>query len=183
MASSPPLHHSAYGQGINRAHSPILVGAVPWLSVMFGTLLPLLLPIASAPLMPPVSFLILVSWRQLRPDLLPIWAGLPLGLFDDLFSGQPFGSAILLWSVTMIAMEAIEAQIPWRSVIIDWLAASVIIVLYLLATLGLANAAGGHVLAIMIVPQLILSILVFPLAGRLVSWLDNFRLTRFRTLF
>jgi len=183
MASTPPLHHSAYGQGINRAHSPLLVQAVPWLSIMLATLLPLVLPIASAPLLPPVSFLMLVSWHQLRPGLLPIWAGLPLGLFDDLFSGQPFGSAILLWSLTMIAMELIEAQVPWRSVIVDWLAASLIIVLYLLATLGLANAGGGHILAMMIVPQIVISVLVYPLAGRLVSWLDQFRLTRFRTFF
>ena len=35
-------------------------------------------------------------------------------MFDDLFSGQPMGSAMLLWSVAMIALEAIEQRFPWR---------------------------------------------------------------------
>lgn len=178
----PPLHHSAFTRRINRSHSPLLARGMPWLSVMLGSLLTQWLAIASAPLLPPLGFLALVSWRQLRPGLLPVWAGLPLGLFDDLFSGQPFGSAMLLWSATMIGMEVLEESFPWRSFVIDWLAASAIIASYLIAGLGIANAGGGHVLVLVIVPQVLLSILVFPLVGRLVAWLDNARLARFRVL-
>ncbi len=182
MASRPPdLHHSAYAQGINRGQSPVLAYALPWLSIMLGTLVPGWLSIASAPLLPPIGFLLLMSWRQLRPGLLPVWAGLPLGLFDDLFSGQPFGSAVLLWSSTMMVMEAVELGFPWRSFIVDWVMAAAIIVLYLLSALGLANAGGGHVMFAQILPQVVFAVLIYPLAGRLVGILDRARLARFRT--
>ena len=69
---------------INRAPSPFIARSVPWLSIMLASLLPAWLLIASAPVMPPIAFLMLLAWRQLRPGLLPVWAGLPLGLFDDL---------------------------------------------------------------------------------------------------
>jgi hypothetical protein len=42
--------------------------------------------------------------------LLPVWAGTLLGLFDDMVSGQPMGSAITLWSITMLALDVIEAR-------------------------------------------------------------------------
>lgn len=181
MASRPPpTHHSAYSQGLNRANSPLLTLAVPWLSVMLGTLAPQWLAIASAPFMPPFGFLMFIAWRQLHPGLLPVWAGLPLGMFDDLFSGQPFGCAILLWSVTMIGMEVIEDRYPWRSFFVDWLSASAIILAYTTASLGLGNAGSGHVTLPMIMPQILLSILVYPLVGRVVGWLDIVRLLRFR---
>ena len=184
MATRPPdHHHSAYAQGINRGQSALLAYALPWLSIMLGTLLPGWLSIASAPVLPPIGFLMLVSWRQLRPGLLPVWAGLPLGLFDDLYSGQPFGSAILLWSSTMIMMEAVELGFPWRSFIVDWLMASAIIVAYLLASLGIANAGGGHVLLAQIVPQVLFAVLVYPLLGRVIGILDRARLARFRAFF
>ncbi len=182
MATRPPdLHHSAYAQGINRGQSVVLAYALPWLSIMLGTLVPGLFSIASAPLFPPIGFLMLVSWRQLRPGLLPVWVGLPLGLFDDLYSGQPFGSAVLLWSATMMIMEGVELGFPWRSFIVDWLMASALIVLYLLSALGLANAGGGHVLLAHIMPQVLFAMLVFPLVGRLIGALDRVRLARFRT--
>ena len=36
-------------------------------------------------------------------------------LFDDLYSGQPFGSAIMLWSIAAIALEIVETRLPWRN--------------------------------------------------------------------
>jgi hypothetical protein len=64
-------------------------------AILFGSLPPWLPIIAPAPVPPPLGFLLLLAWRLLRPGLLPPWAGLPLGLFDDLYSGQPTGSGPL----------------------------------------------------------------------------------------
>ncbi len=178
----PPQHAAAFPKQINRLHSPFVAQVLPWLSIMLGSFLIGLPLIASAPLLPPLGFLLLIAWRQLRPGLLPVWAGLPLGFFDDLFSGQPFGSAMLLWSVTMIVMEIVEARYPWRSFVTDWLAACLMIAVYLLVGLGFSNVAGGQVPAQFLLPQLLLSVLVFPLAGRLVNWLDALRLIRFRVI-
>lgn len=165
---------------LNRAPSPLLAILVPWLTIMLGSLSPTWPLIASAPLLPPLGFLILLSWRQLRPGLLPVWAGLPLGLFDDLYSGQPLGSAVLLWSMTLIVLEIIELRFPWRNFLIDWLVASALIVAYLPTAMGLAMNATPSMLVL--APQLLLSVFGYPLVGRLVALFDRFRLVGFRSL-
>ena len=77
-ASSDPLHEQTRSR-INRAPSPVLAVATPWLLVMLGSLSPALPVIASAPVVPPLGFLVLMAWAQLPPGLLPVWAGVPLG--------------------------------------------------------------------------------------------------------
>jgi rod shape-determining protein MreD len=165
---------------INRAPSPLLAILVPWLTVMLGSLSPTWPLIASAPLLPPLGFLILLAWRQLRPGLLPVWAGLPLGLFDDLYSGQPLGSAVLLWSMTLIVLEIIELRFPWRNFFLDWLVASALVVVYLPTAMGLATGAAPSLLVL--APQLLLSVFGYPLVGRMVALFDRFRLVGFRSL-
>lgn len=167
---------------INRAPSPVLARSVPWLLVMLGSLCPLLPLVASAPVVPPLGFLFLVAWLQLRPGLFPVWAGLPLGLFDDLFSGQPFGSAVLLWSVAVIVIDYVETRFPWRGFAQDWLLAAAAFAAYLAASLALANLAGGATRLFTIVPQLIVSIFAYPLAARFVGAFDRFRLIPIREL-
>lgn len=169
-------------RSINRAPSPVVAFAAPWLLVMLGSLAPTWPLIASAPIMPPLGFLALVAWQQLRPGLFPVWAGVPLGLFDDLYSGQPFGSAVLLWSLAMITLDLIEARLPWRGVVQNWLVGIAIIVAYLLASLAFANAAGGMAAVRVMVPQMVLAALIFPLIGRLVAIVDRFRLVPIRVL-
>lgn len=167
---------------INRAPSLWLASSVPWLLVMAGSLVPLWFVISSAPVLPPFGFLILVAWKQVRPGLLPMWAGLPLGLFDDLYSGQPFGSGILLWSLAMIVLDLVEMRIPWRNFAVEWLVGAAIIAAYILACLGIANAGGGSTPAIVVVPQLVVSMLLYPLVGRMVAAFDRFRLLPLRKL-
>lgn len=168
--------HDRFRRRINRAPSPVLARGVPWLSVMLASLLPGWLFMASAPYVPPFGFLVLLAWRQLRPGLLPVWAGLPLGFFDDLYSGQPLGSAILLWSTAMIVLELIELRFPWRNFALEWLLATALIVVYIVLSLGAANAAGGNTPLAVLAPQVILSVLLYPFVGRIVALLDRFRL-------
>lgn len=164
---------------LNRAPSPLLARAAPWLVIACGSVLQTLPLIASAPVMPPFGFLFLLAWRQLRPGLLPVWAGLPLGLVDDLFSGQPFGSAMLLWSLAMIAFEVIEQRFPWRSYLMDWLVAAAVIVVYLVVAATIARASGA---VIVLAPQLVVAVLIFPLAERFIALCDRARLWRFRVM-
>lgn len=165
---------------INRAPSPLLALTVPWLVVVLGSLSPLWPVIASAPLLPPFGFLLLVAWQHLRPGIFPVWAGLPLGLIDDLYSGQPFGSAVLLWSLTLIGLDLIERRIPWRDVLHNWMVAAAIIAGYLVLALLLANATGGATRLATILPQIAIAVLAYPLAGRLVGAADRFRLIPIR---
>lgn len=165
---------------LNRAPSPFIAIVLPWLTVMLGSLSPTWPVIASAPMLPPLGFLILLVWRQLRPGLLPVWAGLPLGLFDDLYSGQPLGSAVLLWSIALIALEVIELRFPWRNFFLDWLVAAGLIVLYLPTAMGLAMGATPS--PAVLAPQILISIFTYPLVGRLVALVDRLRLVPFRSI-
>lgn len=170
---------AVFRKRINRAPMPIVARGVPWASIMLASLLPAILLVTSAPVVPPLGFLVLLAWMQLRPGLLPVWAGLPLGAFDDLYSGQPFGSGILLWSTACIALDIIEARLPWRNYLMEWLVATALIAVYVLLALVLANVAGGSAGPRVIAPQLALSILAYPLVGRFVALLDRFRLIPF----
>jgi rod shape-determining protein MreD len=165
---------------INRAPSPLIAIAVPWVTVMLGSLSPTWPVIASAPMLPPLGFLTLLAWRQLRPGLLPVWAGLPLGLFDDLYSGQPLGSAVLLWSIALIVLEVIELRFPWRNFLLDWLVAAGLTIVYLPTAMGLAMGASPSI--VVLAPQLLISVFAYPVVGRLVALFDRLRLVPFRAL-
>ena len=167
---------------INRTASPVLALATPWLLVILGSLSPTWPVIASAPVLPPFGFLLLVGWQQLRPGLFPVWAGWPLGMVDDLFSGQPIGSAVLLWSVAMIALDFLEHRFPWRGFLINWLVAGAFIGGYLFLALQIANIAGGAASPLVLLPQLAVAILVYPVAAKLVGLADRFRLIPIRKL-
>jgi rod shape-determining protein MreD len=169
-------HRRAMRSRINRGPSTTLAVGLPWLSIAIGSVLSTIVVIASAPIMPPLGFLVFIAWRQLRPGLLPVWAGLPLGLFDDLYSGQPFGSAVLLWSLAAIALDLVETRIPWRGFSTEWLVSSLLIATYAIACLILANMAAATTTLLFIVPQIIASILIYPLICRVVAVADRARL-------
>ena len=179
---NPQARRDAYGSKINRDHSPVLAYALPWVTIMAASLTPLLPIIAPAPIIPPLALMLLVGWRILRPGLLPMWAGAPLGLFDDMFSGQPLGSGILLFSLTLIALDLIEDRFPWRAFWQDWLTASLIITLYLVIAALVSGAKITLVHAGLILPQVLISIVLFPIIARIVSLLDRIRLLRVRRL-
>jgi rod shape-determining protein MreD len=172
---------SARRSMLNRAPWPVVAYLTPWLSIALASVAPGWPLIASFPLMPPLGFLMLLGWRQLHPGLLPVWAGLPLGLFDDLVSGQPVGSGVLLWSAAMLGLEAIELRWPWRNFLVEWSVSSVLITAYLAIAGLIANGIMRFDWVMVIPLQILVSILVYPLVGRLVAWLDRVRLTPFRT--
>jgi len=178
----PRARGTTYRQQINRAPSPWRVHSVPYLSIMLASALPVLLIADVMPLAPPLGFIMLLAWRLVRPGLLPLWAGLPLGAFDDLLSGQPFGSAILLWSLAMIAIELIEARFPWRDFWHDWFTAAVLLVAYWLACLLLSGAPVTRAMLEVAWPQALLSVLLYPILARMVARLDRFRLARARRI-
>lgn len=161
---------------INRAPSRTISNVVPWASIVLASAIGFAPVIASAPVVPPLAFMMLLAWRTLRPGLLPIWAGLPLGAIDDLYSGQPFGSAVIIWSLAMLAMEFVDQRFLWRGFAEDWLAASLFLTGGLLLGAIFAGIAVGHVAPWIVMPQLALSILLFPLLTELVALLDRLRL-------
>lgn len=169
-----------YGSRLERQHSVVLAYLLPWSSILLASILPVFVIATALPIVPPLGFIIFLSWRMVRPGLLPIWAGVPFGFFDDLFNGQPFGFAILAWSVAMLAFEAIDNFFPWRSFALNWVTAAMIIVLYILTGIVLSGASLSAPLFAAAVPQVLLAVLSVPVAARLVASLDRARLRRWR---
>ncbi|MEO0591150.1 MAG: rod shape-determining protein MreD [Pseudomonadota bacterium] len=171
-----------YGSRINRDRSPWRAASVPYITIMVASLLPFLVLADVMPVLPPLGFLMFLGWRIMRPGLLPIWVGVPLGAFDDLFSGQPFGSAVLLWSVTMIVIELIESRFPWRGFYQDWFTASLGAVAYIAIAMVISGSALTIGMVAAIVPQIAIAILIYPLLAHVIARFDRFRLSRARRI-
>jgi len=154
--------------------APSRARAIPWVSVMLGSCVTAIPLIATVPLLPPVGLLMLLSWRLLARFSLRHWAAGPLGLFDDLVSGQPLGSAVLLWSTSFLLIEMIEARLVFRDFWQDWLIAGGAIAFCLLLGRFVAVPVGAHVDAVLLA-QIVITAMLFPLTARLVAWIDRKR--------
>lgn len=179
---NPRSRRDAYGSRINRTHSPVLAYAIPWITIIIASILPIFLMASAMPLVPQLGFMVLIAWRLVRPGLLPVWAGLPLGLISDLFSGQPFGSGALLWSLALLAIEWLDARFPWRGFSQDWLTASGLIVAALILGALFSGATPSFVMIKSLWLQALLSLLLYPIVARLVARLDRLRLMRWREI-
>jgi rod shape-determining protein MreD len=165
-----------YESRIERHQSPLKILLVPIISVMLGSVVTTLPLFSDEPLLPPMGFLMLLAWRLMRPGIWPAWVGLPFGMFDDLFSGQPFGSAAFLWSVTMVVIEIIDSRAVWRDHLQDWFLAATAIILVLIGGVAVSGLAHWAPELVVVVPQILFSILLFPLVVRLCARLDIWRL-------
>jgi rod shape-determining protein MreD len=148
---------------------------IPVVSVMLGSLAPLLPMIVTSPIVPPFGFMMLLGWRLLRNDLWPVWAALPLGAFDDLFSGAPIGTAMSLWTVTFIAIDAIDQRFVWRDHFQDWGIATSFLAMYLVLAMMMSGARAP---LLALAPQLALAALLFPVIARITGMLDRWRFGR-----
>ena len=82
----------------------------------------------------------------------------------------------------MIAIELIETRFPWRGFWLDWFTASVMSVVYWLASLLFSGASLTPEMVGAAAPQALLAILLYPIITRIVAGLDRFRLARARTI-
>lgn len=146
--------------------------ALPWASVIAGSVLTALVPVvATVPLLPPFGLLMLLGWRLLVRHALRRWAAAPLGLIDDLFSGQPLGSAVLLWSLAFLLIDLVEQRLAFRDFWQDWLIGAGALLFCLF---------GGRLIAVPLdtavdaplIGQALATILLFPAATRVVAWID-----------
>jgi rod shape-determining protein MreD len=154
----------------------IRVRVVPVVATIIASMASLLPLLATTPLLPPMGYLMLLAWRLLRPELWPVWIGLPLGLIDDLLSGQPLGTAMSLWTLTLLVLDLMDSYMIWRDHWIDWLVAAIAVVIYILAGYWFSGLRGSDMTITALIPQMLLSILIFPSFVRICVRLDRWRL-------
>jgi rod shape-determining protein MreD len=151
---------------------------VPVLSTLGASLLHALPIVVTTPIVPDLAYLVLLSWRLLRPEMWLAHMALPLGLFDDLMAGHPLGQSMALWTLTFLMFDFVDSRVGWRDYWTDWLFASVAIALYTAGAWYVAHMMGGQAPLSVPLPQLLLSIIAYPLVARLVIALDRWRLAR-----
>ena len=153
---------------------PLRARLTPPVSILLASATALAPVVASAPTMPPLGLLTALAWRLLRPEFWRSWMALPLGLFDDLCTGQPLGLAAAIWTTIFLALETIDYRLMIREVWLDWAIAAIAILFALIAgAWGVGAEHGGFAL---LVPQLLVSILCVPVVLRTVLALDRWRL-------
>jgi rod shape-determining protein MreD len=151
---------------------------VPIVTTILACLLALLPIVVSSPLIPDFAFMVLIAWRLLRPELWTATTALPLGLFNDLVAGHPLGQSMALWTITFLAFDMMDSRLVWRDYLIDWLAASLAILFYTLGGWYIGRLMGSQIDFLIMLPQIGLSILAFPVVARIVLALDRWRLSR-----
>ena len=147
---------------------------LPWATVMAGSLVTIVPVGATLPLLPPAGLSMLLAWRLLAPLALRRWAPALLGAFDDLVSGQPLGSAVLLWTLAFVIVDLFDQRMLFRDFMQDWLIAAVAITLCLVGGRLIASPIGAHVDTMLLV-QIMVTILAFPIAAWAVAWIDRKR--------
>jgi len=148
---------------------------VPAATVVLGSMVAALPIITDYPILPPIGLLVLLAWRLIRPGYWPVWAGFPLGVVDDIFSGQPVGSAAFLWSIMFLAFEALDRKGVGRDYWQDWLIAALAIVFVLVGGMLILDFQSNLLRLDILVPQILLSILAYPFIARLIGAIDMWR--------
>lgn len=141
-------------------------------SVVVGSMLTLLPFVASVPILPPFGLLMLLGWRLQRADTLKVWAPVPLGLVDDMLSGQPLGSAMLLWTLCFLAIDVLDTRLVWRDFWQDWLIAAGAVGVCLIGGRLAATPFAAHVDTALLL-QVVVCVALFPLISRLCARLDR----------
>ena len=151
---------------------------VPIVSTLAACLLDILPIVANRPLVPDLAFLVLIAWRLLRPEIWTAQIALAFGLFNDLVSGHPIGQSMALWTAIFLLFDIADSRSGWRDYWMDWLFACLAILLYAASVWYVARMMGSRFEFVLLVPQILLSLLAYPLVARLVLSLDRWRLLR-----
>ncbi len=160
---------------LDRKPSQWRIKMIPAATVVAGSMITTFSIITDYPILPPLGLLVLLAWRLIRPGFWPVWAGFPLGFVDDIFSGQPIGSAAFLWSVIFIVLESIDRKAIRRDYWQDWLIASIAIIFVLIGGMLIVDFQTNLLRLDILIPQILLSILLYPFIARVIGAIDSWR--------
>ena len=152
---------------------------VPLFSTLFAILLGAVLPVvAESPWVPNLGFLVLITWRLMRPEIWPAWAAAAFGVAADLVSGAPLGQSTLLWTAIFLGLDSLDSFLGVRDYWLDWAAAAAAIAFHSVGVWYIALLMHADIGFLVMIPQLAMSVLFYPIAARLILILDPWRLSR-----
>jgi rod shape-determining protein MreD len=132
----------------------------------------------SSPIVPDFALITLISWRLLRPELWSPTVALPLGLLNDLVAGHPIGQSMALWTILFLIYEIMDARVVWRDYWMDWFVATLSILFCSFGAWFIGQQMGNKIDFMVLLPQIGLSILTYPIVASLALRLDRWRLAR-----
>jgi len=151
---------------------------VPLVSTIAAMLMALLPIVPSTLWVPNLGFLLLLTWRLMRPEIWSAQVALALGLAADLISGAPLGQSMLLWTLIFLGLDYADSLLGVRDYWLDWVLAAAAMLFHSVGVWYIALLMGSNTSFWIMAPQLALSILAYPIAARLVLALDRWRLAR-----
>jgi rod shape-determining protein MreD len=151
---------------------------IPALSVMAASLFAAMPIVTSRGWFPDFGFVSLIAWRLLRADAWPAWWAAPLGLFNDLATGNPIGFSVAIWTAAMLALDIADRRTMWRGYWLEWAFAALLLLGNEAAEWRVAQIMGASLPFVTVLPPVLISILAFPIAAWIVSCLDRWRLGR-----
>jgi rod shape-determining protein MreD len=151
---------------------------VPLVSTLLAILLGLFPLVVTSPLIPDIGFLVLLTWRLLRPEIWMPTVALGLGLFDDLVSGHPLGQSMALWTMIFLVLDVVDHRIDYKDFWFDWFYAAVAILFHTAGAWYIAMLLNSPTPFAQLLPQIAFTILVYPIMARMILGLDRWRLAR-----
>lgn len=151
---------------------------VPIVSTVLAILLGLFPLVVMGPLVPDIGFLVLLTWRLLRPEIWMPTVALGLGVFDDLVSGQPIGQSMALWTIIFLIFDLIDNRVDYKDFWFDWFYAALAIIFHTAGAWYIGVLMNSQTSFEQLLPQIGITILAYPMMARLVLGLDRWRLAR-----
>jgi rod shape-determining protein MreD len=151
---------------------------VPIVTTIAASLLALLPIVVSTPLIPDLGLLVIIAWRLLRTEMWTAATALPLGLFNDLVAGHPLGQSMALWTILFLVYDIMDARLVWRDYWMDWFIAALSIVFYTFGAWYIGRMMGSGIDFGMMIPQIGISVMAYPVIARFVLAIDRWRLVR-----
>jgi rod shape-determining protein MreD len=93
-----------------------------------------------------------------------------------MLTGQTLGTGMVTWTACLLLADLVEVRLLWRDYWQEWLLAAIAIALAILAGWAIACWTGGAAPVRLLWPQIVTSILCFPIVGRFCALLDRWRL-------
>lgn len=151
---------------------------LPLASTIVAILLALLPFVVATPLIPDLGLMVLIAWRLLRPEIWTANTALGLGLLNDLVAGHPIGQSMLLWTSLFLILDLVDSRLGFRDYMMDWLIAAGALAGVHAGAWYVARLLGSDTSIMIVLPQIALAMLAYPIVARIVIGLDRWRLGR-----